>query len=390
MPNGGMNEAGLVIEVLWLSGVEYPSPLETKNTVNELQWLQYHLDNHSTVEEVLQSDVLIQIVPVFAPLHYFVADRQGNAAVVEYINGKLVAHTGNELKHTAITNDTYDKSEEYLAQHDNEQYMSRNASFKRFERIAQLIREFNNQKPAVEYAFQILDSVWVRNWTRWNMVYDLQNRQIQIRTDKHRQIRVLNFADFDFTKDASVLYYDINTDAEGNIRNQFTEHNGNITYELLKATTKDSGLEISDSIIHCIAFVEDKWTELEKLTLERCSQTVNLMIVVENLKHSRGNIRIGLFKSEEDFHNQEIFTGGIVTITDKKAQLMVYQIARGDYSVVVFHDENGNGKLDRNKLGVPKEPYNFSNDAKKILRLPKYESTKITLDSERETIRIAL
>jgi len=48
-PNGGMNEKGLVIELMWLSETQYPRADE-RPSLSVLQWIQYQLDNHSTVE----------------------------------------------------------------------------------------------------------------------------------------------------------------------------------------------------------------------------------------------------------------------------------------------------------------------------------------------------
>ena len=45
------------------------------------------------------------------------------------------------------------------------------------------------------------------------------------------------------------------------------------------------------------------------------------------------------------------------------AETFTFQVPPGAYAVAAFHDENGNGKLDRNLLGLPTEPYAFSNDA---------------------------
>lgn len=51
-PFGGMNEKGLVIENMWLDGTQYPQP-DARPEVNMLQWIQYQLDNYSTVAEVV-------------------------------------------------------------------------------------------------------------------------------------------------------------------------------------------------------------------------------------------------------------------------------------------------------------------------------------------------
>jgi uncharacterized protein (DUF2141 family) len=51
----------------------------------------------------------------------------------------------------------------------------------------------------------------------------------------------------------------------------------------------------------------------------------------------------------------------------------------GDYGIAAFHDENSNGKMDKNLLGIPKETYGFSNNLTVILRAPKWEKGKVAV-----------
>nr|NJM03369.1 DUF2141 domain-containing protein [Desulfobacula sp.] len=53
----------------------------------------------------------------------------------------------------------------------------------------------------------------------------------------------------------------------------------------------------------------------------------------------------------------------------------------GEYAVKVFHDENGNGELDKRVFGIPAEAYGFSNDARGTMGPPEYEKTAFQLDS---------
>ena len=60
-------------------------------------WVQYQLDNSRTVGEVMASDKAVRISSAMPmPIHFFVCDREGNAAVVEFLQGKLVCHTGDQ------------------------------------------------------------------------------------------------------------------------------------------------------------------------------------------------------------------------------------------------------------------------------------------------------
>src|SRR3954468_12937843 len=76
-PNGGMNEKGLVIELMWLDKSEYPKTDE-RPPFSVLQWIQYQLDNCSSVDEVLATDQMIRVVSNGAPQHYLLADGNGN------------------------------------------------------------------------------------------------------------------------------------------------------------------------------------------------------------------------------------------------------------------------------------------------------------------------
>ncbi|MGI8599828.1 MAG: linear amide C-N hydrolase [Chitinophagaceae bacterium] len=106
-PNGGMNEKGLVVELMWLPGTKYP-PKDNRAAMNELQWIQFQLDNCSTVDEVIATDKIIRISnDNFAPLHYLIADANGNAATIEFIERKMVVHKGKDLEHPVLTNTIY-------------------------------------------------------------------------------------------------------------------------------------------------------------------------------------------------------------------------------------------------------------------------------------------
>ena len=54
----------------------------------------------------------------------------------------------------------------------------------------------------------------------------------------------------------------------------------------------------------------------------------------------------------------------------------------GEYALTVLHDENGNGKLDTNLLGMPKEGYGVSNNAFRRFGPPRFREAKITVNGE--------
>ncbi len=113
-PIGGMNEKGLVVELLQLNEAEYNSHQVELPFVNEAQWSQYQLDNYASVYEVVANINKLRVVQAYTGIHYFVADASGKAATVEFLNGKAVVHHGEKLVWPNLTNSTYEESVRYV------------------------------------------------------------------------------------------------------------------------------------------------------------------------------------------------------------------------------------------------------------------------------------
>jgi uncharacterized protein (DUF2141 family) len=101
-----------------------------------------------------------------------------------------------------------------------------------------------------------------------------------------------------------------------------------------------------------------------------------LRVRVVGLRNDNGDVCCSLFSSAEDFPANGDLLAQTVTapITDRTAVCEFSAIAPGTYAVVLFHDENSNGKFDRNWLGLPKEGYGFSNDAPTRWHAPRFDA----------------
>lgn len=80
-------------------------------------------------------------------------------------------------------------------------------------------------------------------------------------------------------------------------------------------------------------------------------------------------------KNEKDVSKLVLF------VSNKSSKASVY-LPAGSYGVIAFHDINGNEKLDTNMIGIPTEPYGFSNNARGLLSKPDHEETLVTLNRE--------
>jgi penicillin V acylase-like amidase (Ntn superfamily) len=112
----GMNEKGLVVNMLALAESDYGKPAEGGKVICMSTWAQYVLDNHATVAEAVadlrKENFRVQTLVLStgrpANMHLAISDPTGDSAVFEYVQGKLVIHHGKQYK--VMTNSpTYDK-----------------------------------------------------------------------------------------------------------------------------------------------------------------------------------------------------------------------------------------------------------------------------------------
>jgi penicillin V acylase-like amidase (Ntn superfamily) len=106
LPYGGINESGLVVEHMSLEETRYPVK-DNRYAIGACQWIQFQLDNYSTIEEVIKSDTLLRIVDGVSKFHYLITDRFGHSATIEFLEGQMVFHTGESLPVEALANSPY-------------------------------------------------------------------------------------------------------------------------------------------------------------------------------------------------------------------------------------------------------------------------------------------
>lgn len=249
-PTGGMNEKGLVVELMWLSETEYP-PQDSRPSISVLQWIQYQLDNSANIDEVIATDKLLRITGVTTPLHYLVADAAGNAATIEFLGGKMVVHRGSQLNYPVLTNSPYAQSVQYAKQAVAGNGTVRGAgSLERFARACQLIGQYksgNSKASLVDHSFSILESLSQGNYTKWSIVYDITNRQIHFRTNAAPQVKRVSFAAFDFSCSAVPLFLDMNQLLSGEANRSFKPLTAEINFETLRRSAELSKSEVTIS-----------------------------------------------------------------------------------------------------------------------------------------------
>lgn len=232
-PTGGMNEACLVVEQMWLDESSYPN--DSRPSIGTQEWMQYVLDTSGTTAEALKNASAIRIASD-VKVHYLINDKDGHTASVEFINGKLVSHAGNELSIPVLANDTYSNSIVYKRGKSVSDANS-SGSLDRFTRASVKTEEFarnpKSDQSAVDYAFAVLSNVAQRDFTQWSIVYDQKRGKIYIRTLQSPEIKSIDTKAFDYSCGTAVKMLDINIKEPGDVTAKFVDYKRRANRELI-------------------------------------------------------------------------------------------------------------------------------------------------------------
>ena len=221
-PMTGVNEKGLMVSQMWLDETKYP-PADTRPAIGSLEWIQYNLDRHASVAEVLANAETVRPTSR-VPIHYLVADATGDAAALEFIDGKLVVHRGAAMPVRALANSTYVDSVAAFEKAKSKGEMPTSASsLDRFVRAAMLAGA-GNEDP-VAGGFEILATVAQPDFTRWSIVYNLSVGEVYFRTEGNRAIRHFALAGFDFSCGTPVKMLDVTFGGAGDVGAAFVDYN---------------------------------------------------------------------------------------------------------------------------------------------------------------------
>lgn len=233
-PMGGMNEAGLVVELMWLNDTKYPDA-DARAPLSVLEWIQYQLDTSATVADVIASDAKVRIQGRI-PLHYLVSDKSGEVAAIEFLDGKMVGHAGNGLPVAVLANDTYASSLAFMRE--KKGLPGGPGSRERFTRAARMLPGVAASGDyAMARAFDVLADVKQRE-TRWSIVYDQSARAIQWRTDRHDGFRNVQFASLRFDCAAPPTALDVHAKVLGDATPHLTELTAERNHALIASSTK--------------------------------------------------------------------------------------------------------------------------------------------------------
>lgn len=114
----------------------------------------------------------------------------------------------------------------------------------------------------------------------------------------------------------------------------------------------------------------------------------DLTVRVEDARSADGNIMIAVYDAGS-FLKKPVKTASVAAST-QAVTVRIADLPEGEYGIALFHDANGNGKMDSNAMGIPVEDHAFSNNARGNMGPPRFEQVKISLPAAGAAATISL
>ena len=254
-PSGGINEAGLIIELMWLDETKYP--IDNRPSVGSLQWIQFQLDQSVNITDIIENSKKLRIKS-FAKIHFLVSDSNGNSYTVEYLDGKLHSEKANVL-----TNSTIKSSKKYLANNVNKQYSQ--SSFDRFCIASEMIRNHHYEEP-VSYGFSILDAARQGSSTKWSIIYDFKLKRIHFKTNRYPGVKTIQLDLVDFSNKTAVTMFDMNQNKEGEIDKYFINYDRLLNESAIRTAFRATRFtaNLPENAIIATSFYPERFTKALK------------------------------------------------------------------------------------------------------------------------------
>jgi choloylglycine hydrolase len=237
LPTAGMNDAGLVVHLLECEGAEYPPPVPGRPQLIELQWIQYVLDTCADIDAALATLERVSLSRGFFGLHFALADPRGIAFVGPEPGGWRVQRAAPGP--VALSNTPLPVA---LADARGERVRGSLESLRRYRTLRARAARYRDDQDGVDFAFSALDRVakrpgalvrivsallgHPRGASVWQTVFLPAERRLVLSTLGDRRRKSLALDALDLSAQATSLLWDLEAQAEGDLRPHLRPYSG--------------------------------------------------------------------------------------------------------------------------------------------------------------------
>ena len=375
-PLGGINEAGLVVEQLFLGTSVFPE--SDLPSLTELEWIQYQLDNYGSVDEVLSNLNRLRIRPL-ETVHFIIADPCGQSMIIDFSDGKpqvFRKNGGFQVMSHAPT----DLAINY---HSERQKHAEKLGGNPLDRFS-LLSGYLENYPGLGFkeAFDLLDITSNQSGnpkTQWNIIYDLEDRCIYFKTNSFSQVRKVCLSEFVFDPGSIGLGTPIQ------IKNlQWNPLTINSHVNLLTLGLKHSQLKLDEE-----GFVQHL-LDPAKASNDTIYQKMYVDLVIRFITNKPSGLVSYIFKPGQ--HPSQSTVGmksGQFLVEQKETIRIIYNMPKVELALACFQDTDFKGVAESRIEGSAGGYSYLRTQSYHSGNIPKYVDTKIDLRHQSDfTVRI--
>jgi uncharacterized protein (DUF2141 family) len=119
---------------------------------------------------------------------------------------------------------------------------------------------------------------------------------------------------------------------------------------------------------------------------------MEIHLTIQETSNDFGKVQVLLFNNKDGFPSDpsKAIKKLSLALSNKTAKITLEEIESGTYAIAVFHDEDGDGKMDKNSLGYPLNKFGFSNNPSILFGAPSFEKAAFEVSSKPVEINIKL
>jgi penicillin V acylase-like amidase (Ntn superfamily) len=373
-PTGGINEKGLVVEKVFLPNSVYPN--YQSPSISDLEWIQYQLDNFETVKEVINHIEELTIYPLES-LQYLLADRTGDAVIIDFLNGKVGIHY-RKKNHIILTTESHKDSENY--------YLSNSDIYGKkiisnHDRFVHLKSKLENRMDINESnAFELLNNISINiepYRTQWSVVYNLDNLILCFSSIRSSEKKKLNLNEMDFSDSVKVEIADIHAK-----QIMFKPYHPDISKHLFQKNQNIKELRIDESLLY------EHFSDVGTKKIDQIFQAYYSDIILRFFtKEPKGLMSFVLMKKDNTYQpkNNHVKAGQFL-VENKETIHVLYGIPRGEIFLACFQDPGFNGNFENKILTNPNNYLFLKQSDRKSGTVPKYFDTNLYIKDDTEII----
>ena len=120
------------------------------------------------------------------------------------------------------------------------------------------------------------------------------------------------------------------------------------------------------------------------------AEPAKLSVEFTNVRKGKGKLLVAIYKPNDKFGDEKPGIAKIIEVNSTASHFVTFDLEPGKYALAVYHDLNGNEILDKNFVGIPKEPYGFSNNFRPRFSAPSFNDCAFELPANGQKLLVKL